>query len=45
METYIIKNKQKKHTFTLNSLWFPAEMNTSGCNTPTTFIPFKTIHS
>ncbi len=39
--TTLLKNIQK-HTYTLNSLQFSAEMNSNGSKTPTTFIPFHT---
>ncbi len=35
-----ISAKLQKHTY--NSLQFPTEVNTSGSETPTTFIPFHT---
>ncbi len=37
----IFLNKLQKHTYTYNSPKLPAEMNTSGSKTSTTFIPFK----
>lgn len=40
--TYIFA-KLKTHTYTLNSLPFPAEMNTDDSKTPRTFVPFYTI--